>query len=116
MPFSVKVKGKSKDGAHALLDIEPPWWDAVQLREDARFIETCNTPGYLDYEADVSLEEMREVHERYRHAATTDVYEYDKWQEIIRPMMLELDKALYSQFDEYLNFHITIFEWESGLD
>ena len=46
----------------------------------------------------------------------TGGYEIDASQKIIQPMLQELTEALYIFGGLYSHFHITIFEWESGLD
>ena len=96
--------------------MKPPWWDTNQLRKDNRFSESNDTGSYLDYDADVSVEEMKVIHEMFKPAATSGVFEYDKWQEVIQPMLKELDEALYSDSEKYSHFHVNVFEWESGLD
>ena len=115
MAFAVLITGYSKDAGQVLLKVEPPWWYADQLRNDDRFAHTNETGSYSDYDADVSLEEMREIHEEFRLAATTGVYENHEWQARIQPMLKELDEALSAGSDAYSHFHICVFEWESGL-
>jgi hypothetical protein len=95
--------------------MEPQWWSAKQLENDERFV-VSNDGSYFDYDADLSIEEMKELHEEFKKAAVADVvYGLDQWQEIINPKLELLDKALYSQSDDYSHFHVTVFEWESGL-
>ena len=94
--------------------MEPAWWPVDELRNDPRLQSSC-ADGYLDYDAELSLEEARGLHERYRPAATQGVYDYGPWQEIIQPMLEELDLALGSRAAEFSHFHVHVFEWESGL-
>ena len=115
MAFSVKIEGIAKKKGKVLLNMEPPWWDESNLINDERFVKS-NEGGYLDYDADVSLEEMREMHDRFRSAATRGVYACEEWQEIIQPMLREIEEALYIFGGLYSHFHINVFEWESGLD
>jgi hypothetical protein len=114
MAFSVIIKGVSKGKRHVLFEVEPPWWDTDQLLDRVQFDASNETGSYFDYDADVSLEEMRGIHESFRNAATMGVYACDEWQERIQPMIRELDEALYERPDDYAYFHINIFEWESG--
>lgn len=115
MAFSVRIVGFSKGAGKVLLEMEPQWWDADQLQEDDRFIASNDTGSYFDFDADMSVEEMKEIHERFRPAATSGVFENDEWQEIIQPKLKNLDEALYSSSGNYSHFHINVFEWESGL-
>ena len=115
MAFSVKISGISKETGDIILKMEPPWWNADQLSEDDRFVVSNDTGSYFDYDANVSVKEMRELHEEFRLAAVTGVYGCDGWQKVINPMIQRLDEALYSQPDVYSCFHITVFEWETGL-
>ena len=110
MAFSVKIKGFAKDSKKILLEMEPPWWDTNQLKKDNRFVISNDTGSYFDYDADVSVEEMKEIHERFRPASNSGVFKCDDWQ----PMINDLDKALYSDSANYSHFHINVFEWESG--
>ena len=115
MAFSVRIIGISKKTGKALLDMEPQWWRANQLEDDERFVMS-NDGSYFDYDADLSIEEMKDLHEQFKRAAITDtVYGSDQWQEIIQSKLELLDKALYSETDQYSHFHVTVFEWESGL-
>ncbi len=95
--------------------MEPRWWDADQLRTDERFVKSNETGSYFDHDADLSVEEMREIHERFRKITSAGLYKHGQWREIIQPMLKELDEALYSGATDYSHFHIRVFEWESGL-
>jgi len=110
MAYSVRIKGVSKDKEQVLLDLQPFWWNTNELKRDKRFIESDDNTGYLDYIADLSLEEMRTLHERFREEATTSFHK-----DLFQPMLKELDEALYSRFDDYSHFHIKVYEWETGL-
>jgi len=70
MAFSVRIKGIDRTSERVTLNMEPPWWSPQELIGDERFIET-NEGGYLDYDADVSLEEMIAIHEMFVPAATS---------------------------------------------
>ena len=115
MAFSVKISGISKKTGGEVFNMEPPWWNSDQLRKDERFVVSNETGSYFDYDADVSISEMRELHERFKLAATAGVYGSDQWREIKTPNLEKLDEVLYSRSDDYSHFHITVFEWESGL-
>ena len=116
MAFFVRVIGYSKETKEPSFKMEPPWWSDRELREDSRFQASNAAGGYLDYDADLSVEDAREMHERFKPRATAGVYEYSGWQEIIRPMLHELDLVFGSRAHEFSHFHVGVFEWESGLD
>ena len=113
MAYSVRVKGISKD-QRPILIIEPPWWDADELMKDNRFVVSNETGSYFDHDADLSVEEAKDLHSKYREEAITGLYGGEAWQKRIRPMLEELDKAFGLGADKYSHFHVTVFEWESG--
>jgi hypothetical protein len=90
--------------------MEPAWWDKEELKHADGFVQTL-TEGYLDYSKDVSVTEMRELHDVFRPAAHTGVYADSTWQEIIRPELQLLDDALYDRPDDFSHFRVTVFEW-----
>lgn len=116
MAFSVRISGISKGSSEVSLSMEPSWWKANQLMDDDRFVESNDTGSYFDYDADMTLVEMRVLHEAFKEAATTGIYGGEGWQKMIKPELKRLDEALYSEADEYSHFHVTVFEWESGMD
>ena len=113
MAFSVKIQGIAKKKGKVLLSMEPSWWDTHKFINDDRFMES-KEGGYLDYDADVSIEEMREIHEKFRPEANRLISGSVEWQKVIQPKLKELDDALYSRADEYSHFYMNVFEWESG--
>ena len=114
MAYSVRIIGYSKEYRSPILDLEPPWWPAEPLMEDSRFIEKFEG-SYYDYDADLTVEEMRALHLKFRVDATTGVYGSEAWQPQIRPILWELDEALSERAEEFSHFHVNVFEWESGL-
>ena len=74
------------------------------------------TAGYVDYDADFSLEEFRELHERFKPNATTGFWSGEAWKEIIPPQLQAIEDAVASASETNAQFHVTVFEWESGLD
>jgi hypothetical protein len=116
MAFSARLTGYSKQDGSALLRMEPPWWNVELLRRDPRFAVSNETGGYLDHDADLSVEETQELHERFKPAATQGIYEYEGWQQSIQPMLRALDLAFSHRAAEFSHFHVCVFEWESGLD
>ena len=115
MSYDVMIIGCSKDG-QPLFQLDPVWWwDSDELMEDDRFTMKQETSSYTDFEADFTLTDMRQLHERFRPAVNEGVFEGEKWQENIQPVMKALDTALYKQARVYHHFHVTVYEWESGL-
>ena len=68
MAFSVRVTGYAPAGEQ-LFDLEPPWWDQAELRQDPRMRSTVSD-GYLDYDAELSAQETHALHEHFRPRAT----------------------------------------------
>lgn len=114
MPFDVIVSGISKVDGEVLFKLEPVWWNAAWLGKDERFKEVDLNQSYYDYIAELSVDEVRKMHEHFKPVATEGVYEYDAWQERIQPILKELDEALYQNSDLYAHFKVHVFEWESG--
>ena len=114
MPFDVKVLGISKADGEVLFTIEPVWWDERKLRSNRRFKLINKDPGYRDYNAELSVDQLKKFHEQFRPEATAGVYKCEGWQERIQPIMKELDEALYDNSDQYTHFRVQVFEWESG--
>ncbi len=115
MAFSVRITGYLKATGAPAFELEPPWWPERALRQDARFQDSV-ADGYLDYDADLSIEATRELHERFRPAATQGGFAYSGWQAQIQPMLAALDHVLGARASEFARFHVYVFEWESGLE
>lgn len=115
MAHSVKATGVSTHTGALLLEMELPWWDADQLVEDDRFAISKEAVGYLDYDAELTVDEMRMLHERFRLAATSGVFAFDEWQKVLQPRLEALDQILYAHTDAPAVFHVSVFEWDSGL-
>lgn len=81
MAFDVMVTGVAKDTGETLLEINPVvWWDTDALVNSNRFTVSNETGSYADFDADLSHEEMRVIHDkqsdRYHHFHVT-VYEWE---------------------------------------
>lgn len=114
MAFSVRLTGFSAKSGEEIFKMEPSWWPASVLREDPRMTKSA-TGGYLDFMATLSVDEARAVHELFRPAAVAGVFGSTEWQEIIGPMMAELDAVFGPRSVEFGKFELCVFEWESGL-
>jgi len=115
MAFSVWITGYLKETGAPAFEMEPPWWPERELRQDDRF-QASTTDGYLDYDADLSVAATRELHERFRPAATQGGFAYSGWQAQIQPMLATLDDVLGARVSEFARFHVCVFEWEAGLE
>ena len=113
MAFSVRLTGRPVRSGEPAFTIEPSWWPAGELRSDPRLRESVND-GYLDYQAELSIAEARALHERFRAAAVGGVFDCGPWQEIIWPMLAELDAVFGPRAAEFAGFTLSVFEWESG--
>lgn len=114
MAYSVRITGYSEASKRPTLELEPVWWDPDMLSKDPRF-HASQDLGCTDYDADFSVDDARQIHEHFRPAATTGIYDYEPWQKRIQPMLEELDSAFGERSAEFRRFHICVFEWESGL-
>jgi hypothetical protein len=114
MAWFVHLTGFDRNTGKPLLKMEPSWWPANEIKNDPRLRETI-TDGYLDYRAELSVDEARVIHERFRSAARQGVFNCDSWEALIRPMMEELDSALGPRSTEFSGFALCVSEWESGL-
>jgi hypothetical protein len=115
MAFSVKITGYSKADGKTLMEIEPHWWSTKDLMQDNRFVKAHEGRRYYDYNADLSLGEMRELHDRYKDNVTSIqkflCFRFKKFS----PPCRELHDALHRRSHKYSGFHVNVFEWESGL-
>jgi hypothetical protein len=110
MGFDVRIIGKLTPPWKIGLELSPSWWDKEALRNDPRFIESDPRSGYLDYDADLSLDEVRELHERFREEASTGFFGKDGWREHTEATMRELDEALYERGDEFSSFRVSLLD------
>ena len=113
MSFSVRISATSGKDGKELLYLEPRWWEARDLMDDPRFV-ISRTAGYVDLDADVSLEEFRELHERFKPNAVTGLWGGEAWKEIIPPQLEAIEGVIGSAAETDARFHVRVFEWESG--
>ena len=114
MAFSVRLTGFAVKSGEEIFRMEPPWWPVNELKDDPRMKKSV-TDGYLDYRAILSVAEARTIHERFKPKASSGTFEFESWQKIIRPMLVELDTVLGARSAEFSEFELCVFEWESGL-
>jgi hypothetical protein len=108
------VKGFRKDDPkQAAFHVEPIWWPRDEIRKDPRMISEGTM--FDDYEARLTGDEARELHERYRHSEVPEKFSDEHWRKVIQPRLRTLDSALIQNPDEYSHFLIAIYEWDSGM-
>lgn len=97
------------------MQMEPYWWNASDLRHDKRFKESSRHGRYRDYAADLSLDEVRELYNRYKGNITTN--KEWLWFSLRRltPGCRKLYRVLFSSAYRYAYFHIDVVEWDPGL-
>ena len=117
MVFAVNIKGHSSDQFEVLLDIDIFWWDTNELRKDSRFVERYPYSRFFNsYVANLSVDEVKVIHEKYKPLAASGKYANSKWQDIIQPLVTNIDSALNFHSGEYSYFHLIIFEAVSNDD
>ena len=115
MAYTIKITGYSKTDDKALVEMEPDWWDADELMQDNRFTEKIRARGYRGFDADLSISEMRDLHEHYKKNVTTiQKWLCFKFKRLSRPCR-KMQEALFDRSGRYARFHVRISEWDSGL-
>lgn len=114
MAFFVRITGFDARSGMESFRLEPPWWPATALKDDPRMVQSVNS-GYLDFKATLSASEARALHEQFRPQAIAGAFASASWQDLIRPMLAELDEALGARAAEFGKFEVCVMEWESGL-
>ncbi|MET0103917.1 MAG: hypothetical protein ABW072_02105 [Sedimenticola sp.] len=115
MSFSVKVTGYSKSDGTALVEMAPGWWNALDLIKDERFLESHRRGNCRDFVAELSPEEVRELHVRYRKDGSTMQKLLCFKLRKLSPSCKRLHDALFKRADSFSHFHVSIAEFESGL-
>ncbi|MEJ1385448.1 MAG: hypothetical protein RPV21_13940 [Candidatus Sedimenticola sp. (ex Thyasira tokunagai)] len=95
--------------------MEPQWWNAKELKRDERFIESSKRGFYNDYDADLSLDETKELYDRYKGNVTTmqKLLCLKLWH--LSLPCKKLYDALFTPSQKFSHFRVNITEWESGL-
>ncbi len=114
MAYTLDIWGILKNGVSDdfQFSIKLFWWPHDQLMKDSRFSEHYYY-GYHDYSAELTVDEARELHERFKPNAESyvNIYQPDK----IISMLATLDNALTENADKYESIIVKLSEWESGL-
>lgn len=137
MTYSIRIAGLGRDGKE-LLSIEPNWWTVskIQALFPNRWVHTNLTGSYADADVEVSVEEARSVHAQFRsilleniqfnadsltsYAAGNSPHKdsiVSQYEELISKLEGQLDLldgAVANASGEFANFHICVYEWDSG--
>ncbi len=106
MAFDVMLRGApQKDGEACPVFFSVSWWDYDALMKDSRFRVT--DPELYQAVACLRPEEIRELQDRYRSQA---------WTELLRRESDRLDDCVADRPDNFRWWVVSVFEWESGLD
>ena len=104
MAFGISIHGVPKrDGEAVPVFDNVVWWDERALMKDIRF-RPIDSPGYRDYVACLSFEEMLELQHRYGAQA---------WGRF-KLESERLGNCLADQSGNVRWWVVTVFEWESG--
>jgi hypothetical protein len=110
----ISFYGKGLASNKSVLNVEPRWWNADDLCADSRFEKTNESGSYFDWDADLTVREFRELHEKFRPQATSGIYTGAHWQAIIQPKIQAIDEALAGALGKIVKIHVQVAEWESG--
>jgi hypothetical protein len=104
--FSVHIRASQSKRPYG---IEIPWWNARALMQDTRFIPK-ESDGYLDYTAVMTVEEAKELRDRFQPAEGSS-WTMGGWPDQVAEISRELDRLLRTA----KNVEVQVSEWESGL-
>lgn len=138
MAYGLRLSGIGKKAAKELFRIEPTWWKISEVRELVAqdWITTNQTGSYSDDHVDISLDEARKLHERFKpeilktiaynvsclksHKTSTSehapklVEDYSEYLSQLEEELYSIEAALGSDADNFAHFQLCIFEWDSG--
>ena len=82
MAYSVSITGFSKNNEEKIFSLDALWWDGFRLLSDSRFKSFEVNPGYLDSSASLSIDEMKELQDKYR--PEKDSHQVELWGDEIK--------------------------------
>ena len=105
MAESILLTGFEKDGSKQF-ELEPGWWRISELNNLVKihWVESNETGSYRDLDADISVNDARQLHEQFKRYASDDDSKM-RWE--------QLDIALRN--DNFSRFHVRVFEWDTGM-
>lgn len=117
MARSIRLIGISKADGSNLLRVEPTWWAIDEIDQVVKFnwIESNDTGSYTDFNADITVDEARTLHEHFKLHATRGMFSGVDTQEFIKPDLDAIEASVGARAVEFSHFRVCIFEWESGM-
>ncbi len=106
MAFGIRISGLPAIGDEPIWTTEAPWWREAELRDDARFEDASWCPGYADYEAVMTVGEVKALAAKYAAETLLDHF---------KERMDDLERKLANHDGRLDRVRITVFEWSSGL-
>lgn len=138
MAYGLRLSGIEKAKGKVLFLIEPNWWTISELGKlvNLNWVKTNKTGSYSDNDADISLDEVRILHEQFKpvlleliayntgcletckkdndkHAAAR-LEGYTRYVSQLNGELQTIEAALGEYADKYAHFHLCIYEWDSG--
>jgi hypothetical protein len=114
MAYVLTIRGFSKTDGRELFYVEPFWWKNDEFTKDSRVKEVTDE-GFDDYEANLSAEELRQIHEKFKPYADDDWYKTGISQNLIKQRMEALDFVTGEGADQFSHFIAGLYEWDSGM-
>lgn len=113
MGHVLSVRGFSKIDGKQMFYLEPFWWKWNEFKSEPTVKEVLDA-FYLDYEATLSPEELRQIHERFKQHAQ-DNYQTEERQNLLKTRIDELDWATGDGASQFSYFIAGLYEWDSGM-
>ncbi len=114
MASVLSVRGYSKADGKETLYLEPFWWKNKEFRENP-LVKEIVEGGFADYEATLSAEELRQMHEHFKPYVFDEWYKTEGWQKLIKERVGALDWATGEGANEFSHFIAGLYEWDSGM-
>ncbi|HEX8266317.1 MAG TPA: hypothetical protein VF596_13005 [Pyrinomonadaceae bacterium] len=110
----LSIRGYSKSTGKEILYLEPFWWKHQQF-SDHSLVKEIIEEGFYDFEATLSPQHLREMHELFLINLDNDLYKTDHWRKLVRERVAALDWATGEGANEFSHFIAGSYEWDSGM-
>ena len=114
MAYVLSITGYSKTDGKESFYLEPFWWRQQEFTEDP-LVKKIVEGGFLDYEANLSAEELLEMHTHYKPYLSDDWYQTEGWQKLIKERVGALEWATNEGANEFSHFIVGLYAWDSGM-
>ena len=114
MAYVLTIRGYSKADGKEAFYAEPFWWKDQEFKQDPR-VKAVSDGVFLDYEAELSAEELGELHEHFKPYADNTRYDTELWQKLLKERLEALDRATKDGASQFSHFVAGLYEWSSGL-